>query len=360
MASSYQQLFGVRNLSGLVEAFGKEEQLDSMFQALFMRGGTETSESDEADWDEVQLARHLAPARGAQGDWPSSQGTVTINRKSECMHVKDSTFILGAKLFKERAAGELTANAEAKVRRELRNLVKKIRKTIEYASAHSLNGSLVVNTTNVPGSSQAFTVTYGVNTYAASADWKTASTAVVSSELPAAKRDFVQTSGLQPARIICDGTITAALAANTEAQALMSDATKDAMLRASSEFQGAQFENLRLGGLQWLANEAGYVPEGGSFTKYIPATDDAFMLPGDEDLPDVLAMHLGRGIVPGSLSGPAEAGADLVMPAPTYGFYAYAERSVHPKAPGIHLNVGWVGLPVVQFPSGVCVLDVTP
>lgn len=362
MSSAFQQLFGIQTLSGLVVAFGAEESMDNMFQALFRRGESMTEDGDEATWDEVQLDRHLAPVRGENGLWPSSQNTVTINRKSTMAHVKDSTFILGSKLYKERSPGDiqLRPNAQAKVAFELRNLVKKVRKTIEYMSANTLNGTLTVNSTNIPGTTQSFTVSYSPNTYAASANWKNQATGIVSSEIPAAKRDFMQTSGLQPRRVIADGTITAAMAGNTEVQALMSPAMKEAFARGSSPLQGAAFQNFELGNLMWLANEAGYVPEGGSFTKYIPATDDAFMLPGDEDLPDVLAMAEGRGMVPGTLSGPASAGAELVMPAPTYGYYAYAERSTHPNPPGIHLNVGWVGLPILKFPSGVQVLDVTP
>lgn len=363
MSSIYQQLFGVQTLSGLVVAFGAEERLDSMFTALFERGeDMGTDNTDETNWDEVQLARHLAPVRGENGLWPSSQNTVNILRKSQMAHVKDSTFILGSKLFKERAPGQmdLMPNAQGKVAFELRNLVKKIRKTIEYMAARSLDGTLTVNATNIPGTTQDFTVTYSPNTYAASASWKTAGTGLLSSEIPAAKRDFLQASGLIPTRIIADGTITSAVYANTEVVALLQNAMGAEFAKSGNPLQGAAFDGFPLGGLDWAANEAGYVPEGGSFTKYIPAVDDAYMLPGDEDLGDVLGMATGRGIVPVNQLGPAERGADLLALAPTRGFYAYAERSSFPNPPGIHLNVGWVGLPIVKFPTGVCVIDAVP
>lgn len=362
MSSAYQQLFGVNTLSGLVTAFGKEEQLDSMFSSLFMRGDVMETEGNEACWDEVQLARHLAPVRGENGTWPSSQNTVTIHRKAALAHVKDSTFILGSRLFKERAPGDvsLRADADAKVAFELRSLVKKVRKTVEYMAANTLNGTLTINSTNIPNSTQTATVTWSPNTYTASASWKTTSTGLLSSEIPAAKRDFVQASGLMPRRIICDGTITDAVYANTEVQAYLRNSLGEQFARTGNPIQGAAFDGFTLGGLQWAANEAGYVPEGGSFTKYIPAVDDAFLLPGDEDLPEVLGMAVGRGIVPAGQAGPAAAGSELLALAPTYGFYAYAERSSHPNPPGIHLNVGFVGLPVLKFPSGVCVLDVVP
>lgn len=361
MASIYQQLFGVQNLSGLVTAYGKEEALDSMFQALFQRGEDMGSDStDEVAWDEVQLARHLAPVRGENGTWPSSQNTVKIHRKSTMAHVKDSTFILGSKLFKEREPGMLTPNAQAVVAFELRSLVKKVRKTIEYMAVNSLNGTLTVNSTNIPNTTQAFTVTYSPNTFTAGTSWKTASTGLLSVELGALKRDFLQTAGMVPRTLICDGTITDAVYANTEVQAFLQNSLGEKFARSGNPLQGAAFDGFELGGLLWLANEAGYVPEGGSFTKYIPATDDAFLLPGDEDIPEVLGMATGRGLVPAQQLGAAAQGADLIALAPSRGFYAYAERSAHPNPPGIFLNVGWVGLPIVKFPSGVCVVDAVP
>jgi hypothetical protein len=363
MSSIYQELFGVQTLSGLVVAFGAEERLDSMFTALFQRGENMGQDAtDEVQWDEVQLARHLAPVRGENGVWPSSQNTVNIRRKSTMAHVKDSTFILGSKLYKEVAPGnmQLMPNAQSKVAFELRNLVKKIRKTIEYMAAHSLNGTLTVNAANIPGTTQAFTVTYSPNTYTASASWKTAGTLLLSSEVPALKRDFLQASGLLPKRIICDGTITDAVYANTQVLTFLQNQLGADFAKTGNPLQGAAFDGFTLGSLEWFANEAGYVPEGGSFTKYIPAVDDAFVLPGDEDIGDVLGMAEGRGIVPLQQLGPAASGASLVGLAPTRGFYAYAERSVFPNPPGIHLNVGWVGLPIVKFPTGVCVVDAVP
>jgi hypothetical protein len=242
----------------------------------------------------------------------------------------------------------------------LRDLVKAIRKTIEYACARSLAGSLVVSPATIPGSQVTFTVTYAVNTYTAAASWATAGTGILSSELPALKRDHLQTSGMLGRQVIADGTVIGHIYANTQVQAFLQNMLGERFAGAGVVMQGAAFDSFALGDLAWASNEAGYVPQGGSYTKYMPATDNLFLLPADGELRDVLGMALGRGFVPaiGPEVSSAEAAGAQWMPAPSRGYYSYAVRSMNP--PGVQVFTGWVGLPLVMFPAGVTLADVIP
>jgi hypothetical protein len=357
----YQRIFGVRTLSGIVEAFAKEQRNNTLFQSKFAAGRPLLPDGDIAEWDEVQMHRHLAPVVGRDSPFPLLEHTTRINRTSSMMHIKLSKKIPAAKLFSERAPGDLRADAQAVIDLELRDMVKVIMNTVEYASAQSLNGTLTVNSTNIPGSSQVFTVTYSTNTYTASNSWATASTGLLSAELPALVDDCRQTSGLEPQEIICGREIAGYVYGNSQVVNLLQSPIGGVLAQTNAARQGPAWGNFRLGDLNWQVSIGGYVPQGGSFTKFMPATDAFFCLPGAEDLPNVLGMALGYGFVPGDADvGPAtpQNAANMVARAPSRGFYAYATRTINPV--GIELFVGWVGLPVVLFPSGVCVGDAVP
>jgi hypothetical protein len=192
-----------------------------------------------------------------------------------------------------------------------------------------------------------------------SASWLTASTGILSSEIPAVVDDYRQTAGLDPAQVIIGRETAGGIYKNSEVVNLLQNPAGAALAATGAAMQGPAFGGFNLGGLFWRVSIGGYVPQGGSFTKYMPATDDFFVLPADSELPNVLGLALGTGFVPGEADvGPAGRAADLCMPASTRGFYSYATRSINPA--GVELFVGWVGLPIVLFPSGVLVGDAVP
>jgi len=361
MATPYHRLFGLRSLNGMVRAFDKETRLNTMFQDLFREKGRqmETEGTDETiEWDETQLSRSLAPIVGRDSPHPMRQNTVTINRTSSVAHIKEGKFIHAHKLYGERGPGELKANAELFVDLQIRDLVKRAKNTIEYLSVNTLNGTVTVNPTTVPGSKVTFTIAYAPNTYTATNSWATLATRISSQEIPALKQDHLQASGLLPRRALIGGTIQGNIAGNTEFQNLMRDRLGPEVAQSAGTLFGQALGGFELGDLTWDVNEAGYVPDGGVFTRFIPATDDLFLLPADEDLPDVLGMALGLGLVPGNDVGPADMAAELIRPAPQRGFYSYAVRSLNPL--GVWIYVGWVGMPLLVFPSGLTVADVVP
>lgn len=353
MATDYQRLFGVRSLNGKVEAFGMDAARNYAATRRFQAGRKLMAEDGTCEWDEIQFSRGLAPVTGLKGRHVEKAELTKLVRRSAVMAIKRSVRLDPTRIHSERAPGELRPNARAYVEQELRDLVNEIAATIEYAAMESLRGTLTVNSTNIPGSTQAFAIAYSPNTYAASNSWALASTGILSSELPALKVDIEQLSGLIPRDCLCGSTVEGYMVGNSEVTNLARQALGERFVTQSGNMRGPMLGGLEIGGLQWEITEGGYIPEGGSFTRYMPDTDEVIVLP--EDKQDVLGLALGRGMVPQQVYGPAAAAAELCVPAGE-GWYSYA--ALDPDGPFIKLYAGWVGLPIVMRPQGVCVADV--
>jgi hypothetical protein len=363
MSTPYDQLFGVRSLNGVVEVFAKEAQNNSHFQRMFEMGRQMTPGApgnDVVEWDERQMHRHLAPIVGHESPAPLLQQTTKLNRRSAVTHIKYSKKISARKLFGDRADGSLLPNAAQCVDLEVRDLVKTITNTIEYMAVNTLNGTLTVNSTNIPGTTVPFTLTYSPNTATVATTWATDSVDHLAS-INALKQDFYQACGLQPRKAICGATVRDHLSSSDQITELLRYSKGESILRDGASLFGPLYDGFQLGGLDWEINEAGYVPEGGNFTRFMPAEDDLFLLPGPDDLGDVLGMAKGWGFIPsgaiGAVSGTGGA-TGLVRPAPQPGWYSYAVGTNDPA--GIEIFVGWVGLPILLYPNGICVVDVVP
>lgn len=354
MATDYQRLFGVQSLNGKVEAFGKDSTKNFAFTRKFQQGRPLEAEDGTLQWDEIRFSRGLAPVTGIKGRHPEKAEMTKVVRRSAVAAIKRSVRLDPHRIHNERAPGELRPNARSYVENEMRDLVNEIASTIEYMAAESARGTLTVNSSNIPGSTQAFTISYSPNTFAPSASWATASTKILSVDIPALKVDIEQLSGLIPAQAIIGTTVEGYVVANTEVQGFAQPLLGQRFIEKSGNLRGPMLGGLELGGLRWEITEGGYIPEGGSFTRYLPDTDEAIVLPDDADLRDVLGWAQGRGMVPRQQYGPASDAAELCAPA-GMGWYSYA--ALDPDGPFIKLYVGYIGLPIVMRPQGVCVAD---
>lgn len=356
MASDYDRLFGLPSLNGRVEAFGSDVNRPTVFAEKFALHGRDIlSEDGTVQWDEITFSQGMAPVAGRKGRHKRKNPLAKVVRRSACMHIKRSVVLDPDRLFFEREPGQLRPNAEAYVEAEMRDLMGEIETTKAYACAESLRGTLTVNSTNVPGSEQAFAIAYSPNIYTKSAGWATVSTGITSSEIPLLKIDHRRSSGFEAAQAICGSTVEGYIGANTEVTTLARNMLGDRFVTQSGQMEGPMFGGLEIGGLKWHVTEGGYIPAGGSFTRYLPTVDEAIVLPADADLRDVLGMATGFGLVPVQNLGPASAAAGLIRPAPQRGWYSYA--SLVPGTPAVEVFVGWVGLPVVLRPAAVTVAD---
>lgn len=355
MASDYDRLFGLPSLNGRVEAFATNVNDTPVFLSKFEAGRAILSNDGTAQWDETRFSQGLAPIAGAKGRHARKNPLTKVARRSACAHVKRSVVLDPKRMFMEREPGALQANAEAYVEGEMKDLVGEITRTKSYMAAESLRGTLTVNATNIPGSEQAFTITYSPNTYTKSAGWATAGTGITSSEIPLLKIDHRQSSGFEAEQAIVGSTVEGYFGGNTEVTTFAQHMLGERFLTTSGQMEGPLFGGLPIGGIMWHVTEGGYIPAGGSFTRYLPTIDQAIVLPRDEMLPDVLGMAEGYGFVPQQNLGPASAAASLIAPAPQRGWYSYA--ALVPGTPAVELFVGWVGLPVVMRPAAVTVAD---
>lgn len=352
------ELFGLRSLNGKIEAFGADAIRTRVATNKFALGRTLVAEDGTAEWDEVTFDRGLAPVVGHDSPFPLRQNLAVINRRSAVAHIKESKVIPARKLYYEREAGGLRPNAMAVIEQELADLTNRIAATREYMAWETLRGTLTVNATNIPGTTTPFTISYTTNAFASAADWDTAGTAILSSEIPALRQDFEQASGMVPAQVLCGSTVEGFLVANTEISSFLVNQLGPQILTTAGATMGPMLGGIRIGGLQWEIVEGGY-DIGAGFVRYLPTTDESITLPADNMLGDVLGVSEGRGFIPQSdIVTDAAASAqvaNMVRPAPNLGFYSYATRVSDPA--GVKLYAGWVGLPVLLRPIAVQVTN---
>lgn len=355
MTSTLENTFSPPVLSGKVEAFANDANMTMVFEDKFRRGRELSADLGGVKWDEIRFGQGLAPVVGMDGKAKQKAPVTKVARTSHVMAVKRSVLLNPSRVWRDRAPGELAPDAMQYVEAEARDLVNEIKRTIAYACAETLRGTLTVNSTNIPGSSQSFTLTYSPNTYTKSAGWGTASTGILSSELPALKIDHRRSAGFEAKQAIIGSTVEGYMLGNTEVTGFASYALGERFVTQSATMEGAMLGGLEVGGLRWHVTESGYIPDGGSFTRYLPTTDQAIVLPGDEMLPDVLGMAEAYGLIPVKMLGNASEAAELVRPAPTKGWCSYAV--LDPRVPTVELFVCWYGLPVLMRPAAVTVAD---
>lgn len=357
MSSPAQQLLGLRSLNGRVEAFGEDVTRTKAFTNKFAMGRKLVSLDGSFEWDEVTHSRSLAPVVGRDSPFPLRQELSVTPRRSSVADIKESKVISAERLYENREAGTLRPNAKAVIEMELRDLVNRIGATYEYMCAHTAQGTLTVSAANIPGTSMPFTVTYSPNTFTAAASWATAGTGILSSEVPALKTDYEQTCGLAPAQAIIGSTVEGYFLGNTQVTEYLHRAVGEKILTTAGKLRGPMFDGLAIGGLTWELTEGGYVPDGGSFTRYLAEVDRGILLPSNAELDQVLGMAEAHGYVPAQAMGPAESAADLVRPAPQAGWYAYATLAGPDHPTGVRIYVGYRGLPVLLRPAAVSVFE---
>jgi len=356
--------WGLQDHSGVVKKFDASMvPQQSMLYDMFRNAGTYRPVPGlECSWDEYEQKRRLAPVTGAAGHYNHVELVTKTRRSSTLAWIKLKKTIPGHELFNFRGPGEDRENALGRVGIELAELWTLITNTREYMCAQALLGTLVVNSTTVPGTDAPFSIAFGNNTYNAGVNWATPASLVVN-DIKLAEADHVQACGM-PAKIaITNDVVMRALEGNDQIRE-WARYRSGAEALASAIWDPKLLETMRLGGLDWLTSFYGYVPAGGSFTRFFAdqndsgATDRAVFLPPKEMLREVLRMAEGRATIPakgGGYGGEGElAGLTQAQPGP------YAWSKVSPEGDGLDVFAGWVGLPIVTYPEAVTVINTTP
>ena len=291
------------------------------------------------------------------GRAPEQAELTRVNRSVAVIDTKQFVDIPASRLFYDRAPGEMKPDAPGVLRREVQNLMQRAIRTREYACSQILHvGTLTVNSTNIPGTTQSFTLAYGQNTDTATSSWATATTDIVSVEFPLLQLDAVTSSGMPVGYGLGGRSAFGQLMSNTEIQTMVSSVESLAGQFLASGVGAEVIKAARPGGVEWDFSFGGYVPAGGAFTEY-GQTDRIVFLPPRDQWSMVVGLGEGRGIIPANVIGP-QGGEGVLTPAPQRGMYGWSELVNNPL--GIRLYLCDRFVPIIQFPEAVLTFDTTP
>jgi hypothetical protein len=351
LGGTLESTFGVRTLTRAIQTFAQEPS-QKFFTNLFRAGSQLTVEGRTFEWDEVALPRNAAPIVGEDSPFPKVPVTDKTVRQSPLVHVKLSVDIPASRLFLEREPGALRPNARKILANELAALQKRIAVTLEYLSVSALLGS--INTTEIEGSEAQVTLSQETTALAESAPWSNPATKILSDEIPKIVERYVSAAGRLPGLAVLNDQAERSLLKNQEIKEWAQHQYGASVLFSNSASEKV-LEGLGLGGLDWRKAIGVYKDKTGAITRFL-SSSKVIVLPPANELDGVVALAEGYGFVPRSLWGD-EAGAGLVERAPSPGYYAYSEASANPV--GIRLYAGWVGLPVLLWPTGVLILSIS-
>jgi len=217
-------------------------------------------DSDTAQWDEVHQNRDMA-------DYivPDGEGNVVArlglkHKTSTVACLKEKKQLKGSTLAWLRKPGtEHQQYAEQAIREELADLDSRLEFRREWARWKALSGTLTVNQTKVK-----FTVDYGIDSShkpTVTTAWSNAASDIIG-DLTAWKELIQKDSGEMASKIYVNDIVMSYMVKNNGIKALMGEQLKTQILQSGYI--------TKVLGLDVVVYNAGYVPAGGSFTKFIP------------------------------------------------------------------------------------------
>lgn len=338
-------------LTGLVSSYlmGQPRPMTSLFMAgrPLSADFAESSGDSIATWDHVTGRRHLAGFTGPSSPSREVEREGVETKTSACAHIKIHKRLPGSVLINERAPGMATASQQQVINLASQDLGNMIADTIERACGLILStGKFTASKANFPETQLIFDLDFGASSnqsFTRSAAWATASTKIVSNDVPKLiKQPFVQNSGEMAGRVVYGPSVEASILGNTEFQTLAANQAGLTIIQGAG--LGATVQQFRIGGLDWVPSYGTFKPSGGSVTPFFPA-DTIAVLP--QNLGDTLGMAYGRAVIP---AGPVfSAQPNNLLTLSPQGVYSYAEV----QGNGVVLHAGIVFLPVLMNPGNL-------
>ena len=216
--------------------------------------------SDTAKWDEIHQNRDLATYVSPDGEANNIDRLGVYQKSATVACLKEKKQLKGSTLAWLRKPGtEHVQIAEQAVKDELADLDSRIEFRREWARWSALSGTLTVNQANVK-----FTVDYGIagtHKPTVAADWSNVATDIIG-DLIAWKELIQKDSGEQATKVYVNDLTMSYMVKNTGIKALMGEQLKTQILQSGYI--------TRVMGLNFIVYNSGYVPSGGSFTKFVP------------------------------------------------------------------------------------------
>lgn len=299
--SELDLLAGVPTFLNLVERF-KQSRDPRPFTKLFMAGGTETADGDEAIVERLVNDRKIAAARGRRSDAYQFDPPDNKYIKSGLIHTKIKEVLYPDELFLKAAAGSpMRSNAGLTIARAASRLYNRMMLLREYVCARLLQdaGGVAINPANIAfeqgAIKQSITVTMegGLVTLPAGAVWTNAATKILSG--PTQLPDFldqIEANGYEGVRFLIGRALAKAIMGNTEAQTWLTtnggvtiDTVRNfakALTDPGSVRKQDPFAPNILSGLGsvplWHIFNHGYEDRNGAFTRFMDQ-DKAILLP---------------------------------------------------------------------------------
>lgn len=216
-------------------------------------------DSNTAQWDEVHANRDMATYVVPDGEANIIKRLGVINRSSTVASLKEKKQLKGSTLAWLRKPGtEHQSYGEQAVRDELADLDSRLEFRREWARWSALTGTLTVNQERVK-----FVVDYGIagsHKPTVGTSWSDVSADIIS-DLNAWKTIIQQDSGETATTVYLNSIAMGYLVKNTGIKGLMGETLKTQILQSGYI--------TRVMGLNFIVYDVGYVPAGGSFTKFI-------------------------------------------------------------------------------------------
>jgi len=216
-------------------------------------------DTDTAKWEEVRgnrdMANYVVP--DGEGNIVARLGVTQKTATVACL--KEKKQLKGSTLAWLRKVGtEHTKIAESAVREELADLDSRLEFRREWARWQALTGTLTVAQANVK-----FTVDYGIDgthkpTVATA--WSDVAADIIG-DLTTWKALMQQDSGENATTVYVNSIVMSYMVKNTGIKSLMGEQLKTQILQSGYI--------TRVLGLNFVVYDTGYVPSGGSFTKFV-------------------------------------------------------------------------------------------
>lgn len=215
--------------------------------------------SDTAEWDEIHQNRDMADYNVPDGEGKVVKRIGITNKTSQVAHIREKKQLKGSTMAWLRKPGtEHMQYGEQAVKEELKDLDSRVEFRREWARWQALTGTLTVDQADVK-----FTVDYGIaasHKPTVGTSWTDVSADIIG-DLKTYKRLIQEDSGENASVVYCTDEVMTMMMKNTGVKALMGEQLKTQILQNGYI--------VKLMGLTFVVYDAGYVPEGGSFTKFI-------------------------------------------------------------------------------------------
>ncbi len=216
--------------------------------------------SDTAKWDEIHQNRDMAQYVVADGEAKIVDNRGVIQRSATVACLKEKKQLKGSTMAWLRKPGtEHVQYGEQAVKDELTELDSRNEFRREWARWTALSGTLTVDQADVK-----FTVNYGIagsHKPTVGTSWSDVSADIIG-DLTDWKQLIQQDSGEGATKVYINTETMQYMIKNTGIKALMGEQLKTQILQSGYI--------TRIMGLNFIVYDAGYVPSGGSFTKFVP------------------------------------------------------------------------------------------